>query len=391
MGDDILIGFYSGGLQIIDKQSESLRPIQGLNCIRTILPWKEDTVLLASNNDIYLFDKAAENVSILNLEKWNSGYIKKLFISSCGDLWIASERGLQHYVANGGRWKPDVHDFSQIRRATDLAESDDGTIWIATEYGLWSFASDSVLKEYNDPTELLKNAVLYCIEKDEAGTLWISGSDGLFSFDPDGGYVQKYDTKDESLCSQYATGGSASCHDGRLMFAGVGGVTIVHPEVLSHPNVLSRAIIDKIRYNGSDIQPGNEIVIQKKRKEKVSLSFLIPDILSEGIYSLAYCVDEGKEHIVSDIPASIELPNLKYGRHVVRYKSLYAAEEAISDKNLSVNSFAEKMGLGKKALYDNMQKYVKTTPSAFIRDTRIRVAKDLLEKTDLQISDIGTK
>ena len=66
-------------------------------------------------------------------------------------------------------------------------------------------------------------------------------------------------------------------------------------------------------------------------------------------------------------------------------------EDNLSDKDFSVSVFAAKMGVSKKYLYDILRKYWKTTPSVYIREERLRVARNLLETSSLTVSEISER
>jgi AraC-like DNA-binding protein/ligand-binding sensor domain-containing protein len=452
LGREVLAGFYSGGLYIIDTVTGKAEPVSGLKCIRNILPWEKGTFLLTSNTDLYRFDRNTGTLTEIHPEGWTSAYMKQLFLDSAGCLWIASEKGLQMYSCEDGEFKPEARDvLPRIRRATDIIEDDNGIVWITTEYGLWSYDRRfNRLQEFTDPLRLFQNTVLYCIEKDGSGKLWISGSEGLFSMNPANGFVMKYTGEQKAICSQYVSGASAVCPDGRLLFAGVGGVTVVSADDDGEASFLPEPVPEAIRCGPDTLTLKDGTISIKEGKDSLKISFIIPDMASSGAYALAFNMDGGEGQIAGGVSAETAFRGLKAGTHILSYHtirvsdgaggkeksliidvrrrngplfallSILAAiltvaillilrkkgkesdsvfldkasaviEECMHDKNLSVGDFATKMGMSKKNLYDKIGRYAKTTPSAFIRDKRILAAKKLLTATDMPVSEVGDR
>ncbi len=452
LGKEVIAGFYSGGLYIIDTVTGKAEHVSGLKCIRNIIPWEKETFLLTSNTDLYRFDRDTGTLTEIHPEGWTSAYMKQLFLDSAGCLWIASERGLQMYSCEDGEFKPEAMDvLPRVRRATDINEDDNGIVWITTEYGLWSYDRRfNKLQEFTDPLRLFQNAVLYCIEKDDSGKLWISGSEGLFSINPANGFVMKYTGELEAVCSQYVSGASAVCPDGRLLFAGVGGVTVVSSEDNGAAGFLPDPVPEAIHYGADTLVRREETICMKRSNDSLKIYFTIPDLASSGAYALAFNMDGGKEQIAGGVSAETAFHGLKAGTHILAYRTIRVSdgvsgkekrliidvrrrngplfillsflaailaaaiflilrrkdktsdtlflnkavgvvEECMHDKNLSVGDFAAKMGMSKKNLYDKIGRYAKTTPSAFIRDRRILAAKKLLTATDMPVSEVGER
>jgi AraC-like DNA-binding protein len=63
----------------------------------------------------------------------------------------------------------------------------------------------------------------------------------------------------------------------------------------------------------------------------------------------------------------------------------------IGDSNLGVEHIAEELFLSRSKLYRKIKALTGDTATEFIRKIKLEKAKELLEKTDLTVSEIGYK
>ena len=66
-------------------------------------------------------------------------------------------------------------------------------------------------------------------------------------------------------------------------------------------------------------------------------------------------------------------------------------EQHLGDEDFSVQSLSEMMAMDRTVLYRRMQAVTGLSPSVYIKQIRIDVAKHLLRETDMPVSDIAYK
>jgi len=66
-------------------------------------------------------------------------------------------------------------------------------------------------------------------------------------------------------------------------------------------------------------------------------------------------------------------------------------EQNLGDEDFSVQSLSEMMAMDRTVLYRRMQAVTGISPSVYIKQIRIDVAKHLLRETDMPVSDIAYK
>lgn len=87
-------------------------------------------------------------------------------------------------------------------------------------------------------------------------------------------------------------------------------------------------------------------------------------------------------------PAEITITSLD--EHLIE-KAIKTVEDNMSNPDFSVEELGEAVGLSRSHLYKKLMFITGKSPSEFIRTIRLKRAKELLEKSQLQIAEIGYK
>jgi PAS domain S-box-containing protein len=179
-------------------------------------------------------------------------------LTADGALWYPTEsRGLV-------RFDPAKREFnvylvdpadpeSEVNRYLTMVWDDGaGSLWLCAASGLYRFdlAARRFVRRYTQADGLPVDAVVSIIG-DGAGRLWIGTINGLSRFDPATGVFRNYSHADGIAGDFFTNRGAVRGPDGRIFFAGIGGVTAFHPEQIHDnpqppPVVLTRlALFDK--------------------------------------------------------------------------------------------------------------------------------------------------
>lgn len=121
------------------------------------------------------------------------------------------------------KYLPNTSDSLSIpdNYVTDLCLASDGTLWVATQGGLWSPSG----KRY------LNGKMVQSVQVDSKGRLWAGTEDGLYFIDTDGsiGVARKALGFPSDIYSERA---SCILSDGRLAFGTPEGAAVFHPDSL---------------------------------------------------------------------------------------------------------------------------------------------------------------
>jgi signal transduction histidine kinase/ligand-binding sensor domain-containing protein/DNA-binding response OmpR family regulator len=125
---------------------------------------------------------------------FNDGIIKSLFRDSQGSLWIGTSEGV--YIVDSHTDKPYKSSIGLEIPARAIAESKDGTIWIAGFQGLYTLNNLAQNSESGIRMEVvagLENQAIGTLYTDPGGDLWIgTWFDGLYHWSPHQKGFKKY-------------------------------------------------------------------------------------------------------------------------------------------------------------------------------------------------------
>lgn len=157
---------------------------------------------------------------------------------SRGMLWIGTE--------NMGVFKVNISSqdslvFEQVisseetavplssTQVNDLFEDQKGNIWVGSNRGLYKIDLENNFTQYATEHGMASD-VMKSIEEDDQGKLWLGTNNGLIRFDPNNLDVRNYNRNDGLQSNEFTRYASAKLSTGELMFGGINGFNIFHPE-----------------------------------------------------------------------------------------------------------------------------------------------------------------
>jgi ligand-binding sensor domain-containing protein/DNA-binding response OmpR family regulator/nitrogen-specific signal transduction histidine kinase len=174
-------------------------------------------------------------------------------------FWAGGFAGIMHIDKQKGVDKN--IDLQTAVRAVYKARS--GLLWIGTYgRGLFSYNTKTGrFTNYTEETGLCNNKVLN-IEEDGKGNIWASTYNGISKLNPVTGKLENFYTVDGLQSNQFYYNASAHLSTGELLFGGIKGFNIFHPDSIRQfhdfpPLLLSGLRIANIAVNAnSEITPG---------------------------------------------------------------------------------------------------------------------------------------
>ncbi len=173
-----------------------------------------------------------------NPERKNSlshNSILSLYEDREGNLWVGTYKGLNKLDSTRTqiqRYQQNLSDPNSLSHnyVYDIYQDSKGTLWIGTAGGLdrLNVEQGSFHRFTNSGT--FANRVIYKILEDRRGHLWVSTNKGLFKIFHDRHTVESYDVSDGLQSNIFNAGAGVKLSDGRMVFGGINGLNIFHPE-----------------------------------------------------------------------------------------------------------------------------------------------------------------
>lgn len=183
--------------------------------------------------------------------------ITTIFPREDGRLWVGTLHGLNLLDPVRGvveRVQAVLSDSSGLSSnyVTDITEDSLGRLWIGTGGG-----GINVLQS-RDPqgrphflhigrAEGLPNATVDALQRDTQGRIWASTDYGMAMIAPDTLHAQAFQRSEGVPFRNYWNHASAATAQGDLLFGALGGLTVVHPELVTRRDFLPPIVITEIR------------------------------------------------------------------------------------------------------------------------------------------------
>ncbi len=182
-----------------------------------------DTLWIGTGNGLTSFDRRSHVTETILPDAADpgalaAGYISSLCLDRRGRLWVASTGGGVSVLT--GRDKAGRPRFHRIGAAHGL---------------------------YNDVGQILQ---------DGQGYLWASMDKGLARIDPDTFAVQVLRRAEGVALESYWSASGAVLPDGQLLFGGMGGATLLKPELLRGDSARPPVAVTDLRVGGQVLAPG---------------------------------------------------------------------------------------------------------------------------------------
>ncbi|MBP1647449.1 MAG: response regulator receiver protein [Bacteroidetes bacterium] len=177
-------------------------------------------------------------------------WIWSLCVDSKGTLWIGTwTRGLYRFDEATDRFEAFISSPADSNSLSNnsvlcITEGTDGYLWLGTHGGgLNRF--DPVTKRFHAYTETdgLPNNVVLGILPDEHGNLWVSTNRGMSRFTPSTGEFRNFDVDDGLHSNEFDHGAYGSLADGTMLFGGVSGLSIFHPDSIRNNTVVPPVVL----------------------------------------------------------------------------------------------------------------------------------------------------
>lgn len=193
--------------------------------------------------------------------------VNSVFESSKGELWVALRPGgLDRMDRGNGRFEhfrsdPNRPGSLSSDSVTVLTEDRAGRIWVGTQGGGVNLmlrdekTGEIGFRAYTRSQGGLGADAVGGVIEDAGGRLWISTTAGISRFDPESGEIENFTQRTGIQVAGYFVNAAGVASDGRVVFGGLRGATIVDPARLPEPRPVQRTAITGVRALRKDPDP----------------------------------------------------------------------------------------------------------------------------------------
>ncbi|MBN1145268.1 MAG: GAF domain-containing protein [Bacteroidales bacterium] len=270
---NLLLGTYMGGLMVFDPDSRRvIKSYNSTNGMPNDLVWtifkdsRERYWISAYRSGFSLYEPVAGTFE--NFSESGEGFtscsnlILNIIEDPQGRIWFGTEnQGICVLDFDKKETKRYQHDD---KNKNSLSYNDvksivfiDDIAWIATNGGglnRLDLKTDS-FRVYTMNNGLTSNALMGLL-KDKHNNLWISSTRGIMKFNPATGRVDAYDKSQGIQGNEFKFNSQFILSDGRMMFGGVNGLTIFHPDSIRSSTVKPNVVFTGFKIFDVSVAPG---------------------------------------------------------------------------------------------------------------------------------------
>lgn len=282
----LYLGTWGGGVNIAKYQNHRLTitsQIFNYEHVFSSLYDSEGNVWIGTwGNGLHILRANGEVTNINagdNENQISNPNIFHLFADSKGRVWVSTLVGLNLAVKQlDGQWifKRFFHnpnDSTSLFSSTVLYVMEDQrrNLWIGTTSGLNRFDEKTGTMIQIKPANGLLNCEIKSIIDDDYGNLWIGSDIGLIQYMPKTNKVFFYDHTDGLPVSNFSIGAVARNEKDQLIFGGIHGIVIFHPDSIRVNPVIPKVFITEVKVFGRKLE--EQQIIRNSLFTSVNLTY----------------------------------------------------------------------------------------------------------------------
>lgn len=242
--------------------------------VRQIQKYDEEHILLLSQGQVFKLNPVSGKIDSLGIEdphpKPIVSHSRTIYIDQWKNIWVGTFGSVALVSPDFKKAKffrvekGDGHLVMFINRIKN-------NLWIGTFNG-GLFKLDLATENFNKYTteDGLPHNAIYSALPDTKGNLWISTNHGLSQFNIESGEFTNYDTSDGLQGMEFNRLAYATLQTGELVFGGINGLNIFHPDKIiknnlsPKSNILSVEIINQFLDERNTTHPTIDLLHKKE-------------------------------------------------------------------------------------------------------------------------------
>lgn len=184
-------------------------------------------------------------------------YFQQFSLAPDSTIWMATPLGLFTLNLHDGHWRSFFHDPANehsipnnnvFSLCPDPVQPND-FMWVGTNgSGMAKMNKHTGHCEVYTQADGLPNNVIYSILSDSLDRLWISTNQGICQFNTRNGHIQNFTESDGLSGNEFNRHNSSISVDGRLIFGGVKGTTVIDPLDFKNETIASNTVITGLQF-----------------------------------------------------------------------------------------------------------------------------------------------
>ena len=357
----LLIGQNAGVLNTMDAnrkiRQHTLDTSSGRNSILSILPYRNDDILIGADNGLYTFNTSTQRVSLLEPMKnlkdvdispsgkiraaakdqiallggysiyWQEPLITSIACTNSDTAYFLGTNSGLYYGTDGSREVyPAYLEDDRLKQSIKDLKWINGYLWVGTsDQGIYVVRNHHVVKHIGTADNLASD-ICQQLYYDGIGRLYVATNRGVSVIDVQAQAITRNITSNDGLMSDDTRG--VFYQQGMLYIATSNGLCYFKDHNIPVDTVPPTVYLSAIRYADSTYLPNNNFVHLYKRKtsfevEFGAIAFDLPDLV-EYQYNFSSDTASGWTTTMSNI---IPFPDLQPGT----YKLLLRARKYKSD------------------------------------------------------------
>jgi signal transduction histidine kinase/DNA-binding response OmpR family regulator/streptogramin lyase len=225
-----------------------------------------------------------------------------------GNLWFSYQRELTKLDRSGNVRVISMGPAAAPNRSPWLArsayEDSSGTLWLATNVGLYAFDPRTEKSTVYSTQQGLPADELQCMLPDQDGNLWMSTTDGISRFSIREKRFSNYDEHDGLQGRTFSSYACYAAPDGRLFFGGSTGFNAFFPRDIQARPQESQVVLTGFRVNGKE-EPflGLDAVRLPYRRNGLTFEFAVLNPINPGRIRYRFRLD-GKERRWTEVDSA---------------------------------------------------------------------------------------
>ncbi len=262
--DDTLWVGHENGLACVDTRTRRARNIKPgnpaeLGAVSALAQITSDQLWVGSTTGIHILDPSTGRISAHFRHDPNvatslsSDFPSAIQPDRQGNVWVSTNRGLNRFdpaTQSFKRFTFDPKDVHSLPGDEILAIYEDrrGRLWVATSgSGFCHFEPERGRCTTYTSRDGLANDTVYGILEDDAGRLWLSTNHGLSRFSPDTRTFRNFNAQDGLQSDEFNSNAYFKASTGEMLFGGIAGYTVFHPDRVLENQVPPPVIITSFR------------------------------------------------------------------------------------------------------------------------------------------------
>lgn len=240
--DNLWIGTYSGGLNILNTKTGQFKTYQSTihdpttldqNSIYALFKDKSNNIWVTTMSGVNLYNRSTDNFTRVK----DFGYLTiDIKQDTQGNIWFATQgKGLFKYNPTHQNWKNYTYTEASGsligNQVNSLYIDSSGTMWVGTTEGLCKYLPQ---KDCFESVSLDIESPNICCIIEEQHKLWITTTKGLIHYTPGEG-CRTFTQSDGLQSDLFIANAGLKASDGRIYIGSVNGFNAFYPYRI-HPN-----------------------------------------------------------------------------------------------------------------------------------------------------------